>query len=111
MARQLGGGSPRSPSPERRPQQPVDLGTDLAIRERTEDLEVDEADEQRIERASSRGQLLRDLGEWLTGRDHPRKGVDLAASSLGVPSGGGPGVGVLWSHCETKTAPVIPAAA
>jgi hypothetical protein len=101
VVRQPGGGSPGSPSPERRPQQPVDLGTDLAIRKRTEDLEIDEADEQRIERASSRGQLLRDLGEWLTGHDHPRKGVDLAASSLGVPGGGGAGVGVLLVHCET----------
>jgi hypothetical protein len=101
VARQLGGGSTRSPSPELRPQQPVDLGTDLAIRERTEDLEVDEADEQRIERASSRGQLLRDLGEWLTGRDHPRKGVDLATGSLRVPGGGGPGTSVLEVHCDT----------
>jgi hypothetical protein len=101
VARRPGRGSPGSPSPERRAQQPVDLGPYLAIRKCRADLEVDEADEQRIERAPSRGELLRDLGEWLTGRDHPRKGVDLAAGSLRVPGGGGPGISVLEDHCDT----------
>ena len=71
------------------------------VREAHAKLEIDEPDQQRIERASSRGQLLRDLGEWLTGGDHPREGVDLPASPLSMPNRGGSGVGVFWIHCDT----------
>lgn len=75
-------------------------------------LELDQADEQGVERASRRQELLGDNGKRLGRGDHPCKGRGLAARTLGMTERGGPLIDrIVRTHGWTKTAPVIPAAA
>lgn len=79
----------------------VDLVGVHRVRDAHAKLEINEPDQQRIERTSSRRKLLRDLGEWLTVGDHPRDSVGLAASPLRRPHGGGALGGQRDAHGET----------
>jgi hypothetical protein len=97
---------------KRRPQQAIDVVPHLLAWKTVAELELDKADEQRIDRAPGGQELLRDLGERVGAGDHPGKGADLAACALGVTDGSGPLVnGGQGGHGRTKTAPVMPAAA
>lgn len=73
---------------ERGPKQAVDLVPDLLAREAVAELELDQAHEQRIERAPGGQELLCDLREPIAGGDHPGESGDLAARALGVTDGG-----------------------
>ncbi len=71
---------------ERGPKQAVDLVPDLLAREAVAELELDQAHEQRIERAPGGQELLCDLREPIAGGDHPGESGDLAARALGSSS-------------------------
>ena len=76
-------------SPERRSQQPVNLLPGPAGREAVAQFELDESNEQRVERATGGQELLRYLRERFAGPDHRRQRGDLAGRPLGMPGGRG----------------------
>jgi hypothetical protein len=61
----------------------------LLVWQAAAELEIDETNEERIERAPGGEELLGDLGEPVGARDHAGKGADLAAGALGVADGSG----------------------
>lgn len=98
--------------PEGGPQQAIDFVPNLLAWQAVAELQFDEPDEQRIERAPGGQELLCDFGEWIGASDHSGDCGDLPARPLGVADCGDPLIeGVRGAHCRTKTAPVIPAAA
>jgi hypothetical protein len=72
---------------EDRPQQPIDLVPHRLAWQTVAELEFDETDEQRIERAPGGQELLSDIREWLGTGDHAGERADLAGRALGVANG------------------------
>lgn len=83
----------------------------IGCREAVVELDLDETHEERIERATSGEELLGDLGERPSGRDHPRERGHLTAGTLTVSDGRIPVGSAHAAHGDTNAAPVIPAAA
>ena len=77
-------------APERRSKQAIDLVPHLLAWQAVVELELDETDEQRIERAPDGQKLLRELGKRLGAGDHAGERANLAARALGVAGGCGP---------------------
>lgn len=97
---------------EDRPQQAIDLLPHRLAWQTVAELEFDETDEQRIERAPGGQELLCDIRERLRAGDHAGERADLTARTLGVAGRSGSlAGGVERSHGRTMTAPVMPAAA
>ena len=100
-----------SPS-ECRAKQSVDLFANLASRQAVAQLELDETNQQRVERAPGGQELLGDIGKPVSGGDHPGERRDLAARALRVTDGRAAVAGQdRATHGRTKTAPVMPEAA
>ena len=110
----VGGGSHAGPQrrvpAEGGSDQVVDLLARGAAGQTVIELQLDEADEEGVQRPARGQQLLRDLGEGPMGADHAGQRRDLAARPLDVPDDRLPFV---WNrgHGDTKAAPVIPKAA
>lgn len=95
-----------------RPQQAIDDVPGFRTWQAVAELELDETNEQRIERAPGCQELLCDFRERVGVGDHAGEGARLAARPLGVTDGSSPLVdGGQGGHGRTKTAPVMPAAA
>ena len=109
--------APRGRPPKRcapsegRAEQLVDLTPRPGCRDTVTELDLDKADEERVQRTARGLELLRDLGERTVGGDHRGESRDLAARALAVPDDSTALVGRLKTHGVTKAAPVIPAAA
>lgn len=100
------------PAAEHRPQEAIDLVPHLLVRQAVAELELDQTDEERIERTPGGQELLCDIWERLGAGNHASECADLAARTLGVAGRSGPlADGVEGAHGRTKTAPVMPAAA
>lgn len=97
-------------STERRSKQIVDLVTSVGAGQALVELDLDEANEERIERAAGGKQLLGHLRKRPSGCDHAGQRRNLASSTLNVADGGLPLVDER-AHDDTKAAPVIPEAA
>ena len=77
----------RTPS-KRGPQQSVNLRARFSARQAIVKLQLHESNEERIERASGRQQLLGDLRERPARLDHGGEGGDLAAGAVDMSNGG-----------------------
>jgi hypothetical protein len=75
------------------------------------ELEFHESHQERVERASGRQQLLRNLRKRLARGDHRRERRELPARALSVSDGGAAIGRCTDSHEVTNAAPVMPAAA
>lgn len=96
---------------ERHPEQGVDLEPGLLGREEAVQLELDEANEERVKRRARRQDLLSKLTEWTFVLDHRRDRRDLAARPPRMLHGRPPFGEQRDSGHLTNAAPVIPAAA
>lgn len=92
-------------------QQLVNLAARLGGGHAVVELDLDEPHEERIERSAGCQELLGDLGEWPSGRDHAGKRRHLTAGALDVSDGSRPVPDTHPAHGETNAAPVMPAAA
>ncbi len=97
--------------PECCPEQSIDLRPGLTARQAVVELELHESHQQRVERASGRQQLLRNLRKRLARGDHWGQRRELAARALSVSHGGAAIARCPDSHGVTNAAPVMPAAA
>ena len=89
----------------------VDLVSAIGCGEAVVELDLDETHEERIEGAACGQELLGDIGERPSGRDHARERADLTTGALDVSDGRSPVRGAHVVHGDTYAAPVMPAAA
>jgi hypothetical protein len=83
------------------PKQVVNLVSRIRCREAVVELDFDETHEERIEGAARGQELLGDLGERPSGRDHARKRTDLTTGPLDVSDGRSPVRGAHAAHGDT----------
>jgi hypothetical protein len=70
---------------ERRSEESIDLLTGNRIRDAVIELQLDEPEEERVDRSPRCEELLGDGSEGLPGRDHRRQGRGLAGRTLSMP--------------------------
>ena len=97
-------------APKSRAQQVLDLVAGGRARQALLELDLDEADEQGIERPAGGEELLGDLGEGTPAADHAAQRQYLPTGPLDMPDRG-VSVDRGAAHDDTKAAPVMPAVA
>lgn len=100
----------RAPA-ERRSKQLVDFPSRNGGGQAVVELDLDESQEERIERATGGEELLGDLGKRAAGGDHASERRNLAAGTVDVSNGRIPVRCAKAAHGDTNAAPVIPDAA